>query len=196
MFNVAVVAGALVGPRLLSRSGTRTLLLAGFAAVTAGTLVLLTLPDHGLPLVTLLGSFALTGGGLGVASLASTAAGTADVSPDDQGVAAGLLTSSAQLGTAVGVAVTTPLVAGAVSGGYRLGFLAATVVAVAGAAASLTVSPPSVRGPCVSDPARRRQRVPTDGVHIVVGRDTVGPHCGHGVSIRSLGTSYSPHTVR
>ena len=93
----------------------------------------------------------LTGGGLGVASLASTAAGTADVAPDDQGVAAGLLASSAQLGTAVGVAVTTPLVAGVISGGYRLGFLAATVVAVAGAAASLTVSPPSAR-----DPVRQR----------------------------------------
>ena len=49
------------------------------------------------------------------------------------------------------MAVTTPLVAGAVPGGYRLGFLAATVVAVAGAAASLTVSPPSVR-----DPVRQR----------------------------------------
>ena len=151
VFNTAVVAGALAGPRLLSRWGTRTLLLAGFAAVTAGTLVLLTLPDRGLPLVTLLGSFVLTGGGLGVASLASTAAGTADVAPDDQGVAAGLLASSAQLGTAVGVAVTTPLVAGVISGGYRLGFLAATVVAVAGAAASLTVSPPSAR-----DPVRQR----------------------------------------
>ncbi len=153
VFNTAVVAGALAGPRLLSRWGTRTLLLAGFAAVTAGTLALLTLPDHGLPLVTLLGSFALTGGGLGVASLASTAAGTADVAPDDQGVAAGLLASSAQLGTAVGVAVTTPLVAGVVPGGYRLGFLAATVVAVAGAAASLTVSPPFVRGPAHQRPS-------------------------------------------
>ena len=153
VFNTAVVAGALAGPRLLSRWGTRTLLLAGFAAVTAGALVLLTLPDRGLPLVTLLGSFALAGGGLGVASLASTAAGTADVTPDDQGVAAGLLASSAQLGTAVGVAVTTPLVAGAVPAGYRLGFLAASVVALAGAAASLTVRPPSVR-----DPVRRQAR--------------------------------------
>ena len=151
VFNIAVVAGALAGPRLLSRWDTRTLLLAGFAAVTAGTLVLLTLPDRGLPLVTLLGSFVLTGGGLGLASLASTAAGTADVAPDDQGVAAGLLASSAQLGTAVGVAVTTPLVAGVISGGYRLGFLAATVVAVAGAAASLTASSPSAR-----DPVRQR----------------------------------------
>jgi hypothetical protein len=59
-------------------------------------------------------------------------------------VAGGLLSSSAQLGTAVGVAVTTPPVAGVVTGGYRVGFLAATVVAVAGAAASLTVPPPSV----------------------------------------------------
>ena len=198
VFNVAVVAGALAGPRLLSRWGTRTLLLAGFAAVTAGTLVLLTLPDRGLPLVTLLGSFALMGGGLGVASLASTAAGTADVSPDDQGVAAGLLASSAQLGTAVGVAVTTPLVAGVVPGGYRLGFLAATVVAVAGAAASL--GPRGGSRPMGStsssaglesartvrhSPGRGRWRSPPRTVtRAARGRSR------HEVSIRSLGISY------
>jgi len=153
-FNVAVVAGALAGPRLLPRLGTRTLLLTGFAAVTAGTVLLLTLPDRGLPLATLLGSFALMGGGLGVASLASTAAGTTDVAADDQGVAAGLLASSAQLGTAAGVAVVTPLVVGAATGGYRLGFLAATVVAVAGVAASVIV--PGKRVGEVSDAARRR----------------------------------------
>jgi MFS family permease len=151
---MAVVAGALAGPRLLPRLGTRTLLLMGFAAVTAGTVLLLTLPDRGLPLATLLGSFALMGGGLGVASLASTAAGTADVAADDQGVAAGLLASSAQLGTAVGVAVVTPLVVGAATSGYRLGFLAATVMAVAGVAASLIV--PGKRVGEVSDAARRR----------------------------------------
>ena len=89
------------------------------------------------------------GGGLGVASMASTAAGTADVAAGDQGVAAGLLASSAQLGTAVGVAVITPLVAGPRLGGYRLGFLAAAVVAVAGVAASL---------PCPVRARRRGQR--------------------------------------
>jgi MFS family permease len=136
-FNLAVVAGALAGPYLLPRLGTRTLLLAGFTAVVAGTFLLLTLPDHGLPLATLLGSFVLMGAGLGLASLASTTAGTADIAADDQGVAAGLLASSAQLGTAVGVAATTPLVAGAA--GYHLGFLGAAAVAVAGAAASLIV---------------------------------------------------------
>jgi MFS family permease len=136
-FNLAVVAGALVGPHLLPRLGTQSLLLAGFTAVVAGTLLLLTLPDRGLPLATLLGSFVLMGAGLGLASLASTTAGTADIAADDQGVSAGLLASSAQLGTAVGVAATTPLVAGA--GGYHLSFLAAAAVAVAGAAASLIV---------------------------------------------------------
>jgi MFS family permease len=137
-FNLAVVGGALVGPRLLSRWGTRTLVLAGFTAVTAGTLLLLTLPDRGLPLATLLCSFAVMGAGLGVASLASTTAGTAGVAADDRGVAAGLLASSAQLGTALGVAVITPLVVGG-GPGYRIGFLAAAVVAVAGVAASVIV---------------------------------------------------------
>jgi MFS family permease len=139
--NVAVVAGSLLGPRALGRIGVRGALLAGFAGVVLGALLLITLPDHGSPTAILLTCFVLMGGGLGAASMASTTAGTAGVEPAERGVAAGLLTSAAQLGTGIGLAATTPLVtidASAMTG-YRLGFTAAAVVAVAGALAAFTV---------------------------------------------------------
>jgi MFS family permease len=146
-FNLAVVGGSLLGSRLLVRRGARALLGGGFAAVVAGIALLLTLPDRGVPVGVLLGSFALTGAGLGAASVASTAAGTAAVDERDRGVAAGLLTSTAQLGTALGLAVTTPLVAAAAPmTGYRLGFGVAALIGVAGLLAARTV-PRSSRRP-------------------------------------------------
>lgn len=139
-FNLAVVAGSLLGSRLLAGGGARALLACGFGAVVAGIVLLVALPGRGVPVGTLLGSFVLMGAGLGAASVASTAAGSAGVDERDRGVAAGLLTSTAQLGTALGVAVTTPLVAAAAPmTGYRLGFGAAALIAVAGLLAAFTV---------------------------------------------------------
>jgi MFS family permease len=139
-FNLAVIAGSLAGPRALDRLGSRRALVAGFVAVVAGALLLITLPPHGLPVLTLAGTFAAMGLGLGAASVASTAAGT-DVPEADRGVAAGLLNSSAQLGTALGLAVTAPLVASAAPMlGYRLGFGTAALIGVAGVVSAGIVS--------------------------------------------------------
>jgi MFS family permease len=139
-FNLAVIAGSLLGPRALAGLGARRTLVAGFAAVVAGAALMITLPRHGFPVVTLTGAFAVMGFGLGAASVASTAAGTAEVPEPDRGVAAGLLNSSAQLGTALGLALTGPLVASAAPMlGYRLGYAAAGLIAVAGTLSALSV---------------------------------------------------------
>jgi MFS family permease len=139
-FNLAVIAGSLLGPRALARLGARRTLVTGFAAVLAGAALMITLPRHGLPVATLSGAFGVMGLGLGAASVASTAAGTAEVPEPDRGVAAGLLNSSAQLGTALGLALTGPLVASAAPMlGYRLGFATAALIAVAGAISAASV---------------------------------------------------------
>jgi MFS family permease len=145
-FNLAVIAGSLLGPRVLGRVGARAVLVAGFLAITVGILALLTLPAAGRPAGTLIGAFVLMGAGLGAASVASTTAGTAEVDPADQGVAAGLLSSAAQVGTALSLAVITPLVASAAPmTGYRRGFAAAALVALVGAIAARAV-PRSLAG--------------------------------------------------
>ena len=90
--------------------------------------------------VQLLAAFTCMGVGLGAASVASTHTGTEAAEPDRQGVASGLLSSAAQIGTAIGLAVVTPL---ALSGGsasldgYRIGFLASGVIVALGTLASL-----------------------------------------------------------
>jgi MFS family permease len=134
IFNLAVIAGSLSAPRLLRRIGARSSLVAGFVGIGAGTAVLVALTPTGA-VAQLLAAFTLMGIGLGAASVASTHTGTEAVEPARQGIASGLLNSSAQIGTAFGLAIVTPL---AVSGdspsidGFRTGFLAACAIVVAG----------------------------------------------------------------
>ena len=145
-FNLAVIAGSLAGPRIPERGA----MAGGLAAVAAGALALLAI-DPGAPAVpTLVGGFVLMGGGLGVASVASTARGTAALDTRRQGLASGLLATSAQFGTALGLAIVVPIAAAraedlgggpaAQVSGYELGFV--IVAALAGAAAVRTARTP------------------------------------------------------
>jgi MFS family permease len=92
---------------------------------------------------SLLGGFVALGAGLGVASVASTMRGTAALASEDQGLASGLLGTSAQLGTALGLAVIVPIAAARTDAlgaapadrvaGYELGFAAAAGLAAVAA---------------------------------------------------------------
>lgn len=142
-FNLAVVAGSLAGPRVAASLGERRAMVAGPLAVAAGALALLPIAPGATPLPSLLAGFLLIGAGLGVASVASTALGTAALDGADQGLASGMLATSAQVGTVLGLSVVVPLAAARAASldggpqaqvaGYELGFMLAA--ALAGAAA-------------------------------------------------------------
>jgi MFS family permease len=105
--SVAVVAGSLAGARLVDarRLGARRAMATGLLGVGLGAAALSTMgTSGGLPL-PLVAGFVLSGVGLGIASVASTAAGTAAVPAEQQGLASGLLNTAAQVGTALGLAV-------------------------------------------------------------------------------------------
>jgi MFS family permease len=140
--NLGVIAGSLLGPRLLGSLGARRTLVTGFSGIAVGTIVLLLLPDHGLPAIQLLGAFGVMGAGLGAASVASTQTGTDAADPEYRGVVSGVLNSAAQVGTAVGVALLLPLAAAIgldTMTGYRVGFVGAGAIALGGALAGLLV---------------------------------------------------------
>ncbi|MBE2320607.1 MFS transporter [Solirubrobacter sp. CPCC 204708] len=107
-FNLAVIGASLLGPRRGAIPG-------GLAAIGAGGLALAISPAIPVMLV----AFVVMGAGLGLASVASTAQGTAAVDASDQGLASALLATSAQLGTAFGLALFLPL-----------GFVGAAVLAL------------------------------------------------------------------
>jgi Na+/melibiose symporter-like transporter len=139
--NLAVIAGSLVGPRLIGWFGSRGSALAGFGLIAAGALILTSLPSQGLPSVRLLASFTVMGVGLAIASVASTTVGTIAAAPPERGLVSGLLNSAAQIGTALGLAVIIPLTARpeseAMLAGLRWGFLGAALIAGLGLAAGL-----------------------------------------------------------
>jgi hypothetical protein len=87
----------------------------------------------GATVSALLAAFAVMGAGLGLASVASTSAGTEAIDARHQGVASGLLNTSAQVGTTLGLAVIVPLAAAQAD--YRLGFALAAACAVSAAVA-------------------------------------------------------------
>jgi predicted MFS family arabinose efflux permease len=94
---------------------------------------------------------ALSGLALGCSAVASTTRGTSAVKEEDRGLASGLLNSSAQVGTALGLAVffavavarTDAVVAGGEPGaealvaGYRWAFFVGAGIAALGVAAAL-----------------------------------------------------------
>jgi MFS family permease len=150
--SVAVVAGSLAGARLAhpARLGAGRAMAAGLLGIGLGCAGLSTMgTSGGLPAPVLAG-FVLLGLGLGIASVASTAMGTAAVPATGQGLASGVLNSAAQVGTALGLAVLVTVAsartgaltppgarpsASAVVDGYRWAILAGLAVTVAAAGA-------------------------------------------------------------
>jgi MFS family permease len=149
-FNVGVVAGSLAGPHLLRRLGVRQTAAAGLVAIAAGIALLAGLAA-GPGIVALLPvAFGTAGVGLGAASMAWTTAGTEAVDPVHHGLAVGILTSAAQVGTAVGLALLTPVLGTQTN--FPSGFLGACAVSALGLLASRLLRR-SVTEPSAATPA-------------------------------------------
>jgi EmrB/QacA subfamily drug resistance transporter len=169
--NLAVVAGSLLGPRVAAAVGARAAMVAGLVAVAAGAAAMTGIPAAGGGyLGALLPGFILMGGGLGCASVASTAAGTT-ATAERRGLGAGLLNAAAQVGTAIGLAVLVTVATArtgvlarhgvaapaALVGGFRWAFLGAAALAVAGVVAALALvgrEPRRARDPRHARPTR------------------------------------------
>jgi MFS family permease len=141
--NLAVIAGTLVGPRLAGRLGSRRTMAIGLVMIAAGTAVIAAVLDPAVHIVAVLvAAFVVLGGGLGVASVASTAAGVTAAGAQHSGIASGILNTAAQIGTVVGLAALVSIAAGrtaalgatvpepaALVAGYRWAAATATLLA-------------------------------------------------------------------
>jgi MFS family permease len=127
-FSVSVVLGAGVAGRLMPHLGPRRMLVTGLLLIGGGAAAM------GLwsTTVALLVGLASAGLGNGVGAVAAYGLGTA-VPAEQQGSAAGLLNTAAQLGTATMVAITVAVAGRGGSLHYPSGWL--TVVLTAGAVA-------------------------------------------------------------
>lgn len=133
--NLAVVAGSLAAPAVLRSRGPRAAMVIGLTGVAAGCVALAFLPAGGGAIAVLLPAFVTLGAGLGLASTASTASGIATVAQPEHGVASGILTATAQAGTAIGLAGLVGLAHGMTGTvdsipGLRIAAVAAAAIAL------------------------------------------------------------------
>lgn len=132
-FSLAVIAGSSLSARLLRRFRPQQVVAAGLAVIAAADLALI--PSAHSPWA--IGWCAAgAGAGIGLSSVATTGLGT-DVGPHWRGGASGIINTTAQLGTAIGVAVLL-LIATVTSGMPAAGtsppYMAWAVAAAAAAA--------------------------------------------------------------
>lgn len=105
--GVGIAAAA--STRLIPLVGTRPLIVAGTLLAAAGTYTLSRLPDGGSYVSDLLPGLVVMSLGLGTVFVTVTAAANAGVPADRAGLAAGLINTSAQLGSALGLAIFSAL---------------------------------------------------------------------------------------
>ena len=146
------VAGG-IASQLITRIGTRPVVVAGCLVAAAGIYYVARVPLHGSYVTALLPGFLVMSLGAGSVFVAITAAANAGVPAGKAGLAAGLLNSSQQIGSALGLAIlsavaisrTNQLVAAhasrlvAADAGYHRALLAGSIAMAAGAVLALRV---------------------------------------------------------
>jgi EmrB/QacA subfamily drug resistance transporter len=103
--TAGIILAAGLSAQLISRIGTRPVIVAGTVIAAAGVLYLARIPVHGRYVTDLLPGLVVMSIGLGAVFVAVTTAANAGVPADQAGLAAGLLNTSLQLGSALGLAV-------------------------------------------------------------------------------------------
>jgi EmrB/QacA subfamily drug resistance transporter len=169
-FAVAVSSG--VSSQLLTRVGTRPVIVAGALIAAAGIYELSRIPVHGSYVSDLLPGLLIVSVGLGAVFVGVTTAANAGVPADRAGLAAALLNSSQQLGGALGLAIFSAIATSrindllvahtalpaALTSGYQRALLASSVFMLAAAIVGLraTNTRGEERGPIAAAPESAR----------------------------------------
>ncbi|MFH9724284.1 MFS transporter [Streptomyces sp. NPDC017254] len=152
--SLVVVAVAPQTGRLIFRIGLHRTATLGFALLCAGTLwlALALTPDGGFA-STVLAPSLLLGAALPLVVVTTNVAATAEAAPGETGLASGLVNTSQQFGSVLGLAVLVAVAttrtdgmdaarAVAETAGYRAALLTGAALAAAAALASLRLHPP------------------------------------------------------
>ncbi|MEN0135110.1 MAG: MFS transporter [Rhodococcus sp. (in: high G+C Gram-positive bacteria)] len=147
--GVAVAAG--ISSQLLTRTGTRPVVVVGALVASAGLYLLSRIPVDGSYLTDLLPGLMIVSFGLGAVFVGVTTAANTGVPADEAGLAAALLNASQQVGSALGLAIfaaiatsqsrhlmaTNSPVAEALTSGFQRALLAGSIFLVAAALIAL-----------------------------------------------------------
>jgi MFS family permease len=109
--TVASVVGAVSGQALVTRIGLRPVAVAGTTLIAVACLLLTQISVDGSYFDDIFLGLLLFGAGLGATFVASQIAGLSGVAEQESGLAAGLVDSSFNIGSALGIAVLTSVAA-------------------------------------------------------------------------------------
>ena len=113
----AIIVAAGAAQALVAKVGIRAVLVTGMLLAAGGLVYFSQIAVHGSYAGTLLPGFLLAGAGLGLSFVPVTIGAVSGVPPREAGVASGLITTTQQVGGALGVAVLSTI-AVSVSGRY------------------------------------------------------------------------------
>jgi EmrB/QacA subfamily drug resistance transporter len=105
--SIIIAAGA--AQSLVAKIGVRLVMTLGMALAACGLVYFAQISPNGTYLGTLLPGFLLAGVGLGLSFVPVTIGAVSGVTPDEAGVASGLITTTQQIGGALGVAVLSTI---------------------------------------------------------------------------------------
>lgn len=142
MTGLVVLVMVALAPRLQARFGAKSLIVAGLLLLAAGLLWLSFVRPEGSYVVDVLPASLLAALGMSLAFVPSLGTAINAAPPAETGVASGLVSTSYQIGSALGLAVLTAIVYG-ISGsdpsvvdltkGYSAAFIGAGILALLGA---------------------------------------------------------------
>lgn len=143
MTGAIMLMMVVVAPRVMGRFGARTSIVAGLLVLAGGLLILSLVRADGSFAVDVLPASLLAAIGMGIAFIPSLGTAIQSAAPEEGGLASGIVNTSYQVGSALGLAAMTALASAqgagrlgdpaALSDGFSAAFLGAAGIAVAGA---------------------------------------------------------------
>jgi len=165
--TVAIMIGMVViAPRVINRLGVKTPIVLGMLLLAAGMALLSLVRAGGSFVVDVLPASLIAAAGMSLAFIPSLGTAIQSAKPEEGGLASGIVNTSYQVGSALGLAAMTALASaqgadrladpGALTDGYSAAFLGAAGVAVAGAllAAALLRTPEAQSAAAADDDAQ------------------------------------------
>ncbi len=142
--TVFIMAGmVLVAPRAIARFGPKGVLVSGMAVLSVGLGLLALVRPDGAYLIDVLPASLVAAAGMSLAFIPSLGVALSSARPEEGGLAAGLVNTSYQVGSALGLAAMTAVAAAngadrldnvsSLTEGYSAAFVGAAVIAAAGA---------------------------------------------------------------
>ena len=168
-----MVLMVVVAPRVIARFGVKTPIVLGMLLLATGMAILSLVRPDGSFVVDVLPASLIAAAGMSLAFIPSLGTAIGSAKPEEGGLAAGIVNTSYQVGSALGLAAMTAVAAsqgasrlgdlGALTDGYSAAFLGAAAIAAVGAllaALLLRTSPPDASAVTPSEtPADDRQPV-------------------------------------